>query len=156
MESHEQKNFKPSRKEIKYWFERINAAVFHGRIYATFGRIEIRRRHRVWAEYSGWIDPRGNEKGRCKILQELPPFRLRPCILGRRITLYGTLSITNRFPSKRTFIEVLAHEMVHLHQFLYATPPFSYNSVSHGKSFHAWRPTFEKYGLKLRVTLRHK
>jgi hypothetical protein len=65
------------------------------------------------------------------------------------------LSMTNRFPNKKIFIEVLAHEMVHLFQFLHASPPFSYRSVSHGKTFHAWKSTFEKHGLRLRVTLHH-
>jgi hypothetical protein len=65
------------------------------------------------------------------------------------------LSITNRFPNKRVFVEVLAHEMVHLFQFLHASPPFSYRAVSHGKTFHAWKPTFESHGLRLRVTLHH-
>jgi hypothetical protein len=75
--------------------------------------------------------------------------------LGRQGTICGLLSITNSFPNKRIFIDVLAHEMVHLYQFLHASPPFSYRSVSHGKSFHAWKNTFEKYGLKLRVAHRH-
>jgi len=154
-ESLSQHQFCPTKGEIQTWFDNINTHVFHGRIYATFGRVEIRRRHGVWAEYSGWIDPRRNAKSRCKILQELPAFRKRPRILERKVTICGLLSITDNFPSKKIFIEVLAHEMVHLYQFLYATPPFSYRSVSHGKTFHAWKPTFEKHGLRLRVTLHH-
>jgi len=147
--------YTPTKKEIQHWFKIINTHVFHGRIYATFGRIEIRRRHGVWAEYSGWIDPRRNAPARCKILEECPAFGLRPRILNRPVSLCGLLSITNRFPNKRVFVEVLAHEMVHLFQFLHASPPFSYRAVSHGKTFHAWKPTFESHGLRLRVTLHH-
>ena len=152
---HEQK-YTPTKREIELWFSRINSHVFCGQIYATFGLVEIRRRHGVWAEYSGWIDPRRNAKARCQILEECAAFERRPRVLERPVTLCGMLSITNRFPNKKVFIEVLAHEMVHLFQFLHATPPFSYRSVSHGKTFHAWKPTFEKHGLRLRVTLQHK
>lgn len=150
-----EKNFKPRKHDINEWFERINTLVFRGRIYTTFGRVEIRRRHGVWAEYSGWLDYRRNGACKCKVLQEFPAYRNRPNVLGRQGTICGLLSITNRFPNKRMFIEVLAHEMVHLYQFLHASPPFSYRSVSHGKTFHSWKPTFEKYGLKLRVAHRH-
>lgn len=147
--------FKPTRKEIAKWFERINSVVFRGQIYTTFGRIEIRRRHGIWAEYSGWTDPRRNAPGRCQIIQESPALRDSECVLGRPSAICGLLSITNRFPTERVFVEVLAHEMVHLYQFLHSTPRFSFDAVSHGKSFHAWKPTFEKCGLKLRVTLKH-
>lgn len=151
-----EQTYTPTKKDVRKWFSTINAHVFRGRLYATFGRIEIRRRHGVWAEYSGWIDSRRNASARCQVLEERPAFRCRPSILGKKVTICGMLSMTNRFPNKQVFIEVLAHEMVHLHQFLYATPPFSYRSVSHGQSFHAWKSTFEKHGLRLRVTLKHK
>jgi hypothetical protein len=148
--------YKPTRKEIATWFERINSVVFCGRIYATFGRIEIRRRHGIWAEYSGWTDPRRNAAGRSKILQESPFLKCCPNTVDQSShAICGLLSITNRFPNERIFVEVLAHEMVHLYQFLHSSPRFSFDAVSHGKSFHAWKPMFEKCGLRLRVTLKH-
>ena len=148
--------FKPKANDVNEWFEKINVLIFRKRLYATFGRIEIRRRRGVWAEYSGWLDYRRNAANKCKILKkEISAYKNRPNVLGRQGTICGLLSLTNKFPNKRLFIEVLAHEMVHLHQFLHASPAFSYRSVSHGKTFHAWRDTFEKYGLKLRVAHRH-
>lgn len=50
-----------------------------------------------------------------------------------------------RFESKRQFIEVLAHEMVHQYQVEHL------NKLDHGKTFWAWKPKFERYNIKLRL-----
>ena len=50
------------------------------------------------------------------------------------------------FRSKRHFIEVLAHEMVHQYQVEML------NRIDHGQSFWAWREKFKRYNLKLRIS----
>lgn len=53
--------------------------------------------------------------------------------------------INCKFESKRQFIEVLAHEMVHQYQVEHL------NKLDHGKTFWAWKPKFERYNIKLRL-----
>lgn len=53
--------------------------------------------------------------------------------------------MNNRFKSKRQFIEVLAHEMVHQYQVEIQ------NRIDHGKTFWAWREKFSKYNIRLRL-----
>lgn len=56
------------------------------------------------------------------------------------------IALNNTFKSKRHFIEVLAHEMVHQYQIE------NLNRIDHGRSFWAWRDKFEQYNLKLRIS----
>lgn len=65
------------------------------------------------------------------------------------------LELNNRFPSMKYFLDILAHEMIHLYQIQYEAPekhngrwPKQYG---HGKSFEKWRPKFEKLGLAFAV-----
>lgn len=56
------------------------------------------------------------------------------------------IAVNNSFRSKRHFIEVLAHEMVHQYQVEFQ------NRIDHGKTFWAWREKFERYNMKLRIS----
>jgi hypothetical protein len=47
--------------------------------------------------------------------------------------------------SKRKFVEVLVHEMIHLHDFVV------YGQMAHGKRFFEWRDKLKKYGLDLYI-----
>lgn len=53
--------------------------------------------------------------------------------------------MTNRFRSKRHFIETLAHEMVHQYQVE------KLNRMDHGQTFWAWAEKFDRYNIKLRL-----
>lgn len=50
-----------------------------------------------------------------------------------------------KFKSRRQFIEVLAHEMVHQYQCEFL------NKLDHGKTFWAWKDKFAAYNIKLRL-----
>lgn len=51
--------------------------------------------------------------------------------------------VNDRWPSRKFFVEVLAHEMIHQYQCDHQ------NRMDHGKTFWAWKETFEKYNLRL-------
>ena len=53
--------------------------------------------------------------------------------------------LTPRFESKKHFIEVLAHEMVHQYQAEFQ------NRMDHGPTFWAWRGKFARFGIRLRM-----
>lgn len=55
----------------------------------------------------------------------------------------GTLILTTWFSSKELFLNVLAHEMVHVYQHQFNQP------IGHGKSFWEWRKRFKRNGLTL-------
>lgn len=57
----------------------------------------------------------------------------------------GILTMTNWFPSKHIFLNVLAHEMIHVYQHQYEQPS------GHGPSFWAWKKPFKRNGLYLSV-----
>ena len=53
------------------------------------------------------------------------------------------LLMNKRYKSKKFFIEVLAHEMVHHYQYI------NNEDMGHGSSFVKWRDKFNKKGLNL-------
>lgn len=77
--------------------------------------IDIRRRQKKWAEYIVTKDG------------------------------HTLLQITNRFHSKKHFIEVLAHELVHHWQYLNNEP------LDHKDTFTCWKPKFKRKGLALEL-----
>jgi len=51
--------------------------------------------------------------------------------------------INDRFPSRKFFLEVLAHEMIHQYQCEFQ------NRMDHGQTFWAWKNKLEKHNLRL-------
>jgi hypothetical protein len=62
---------------------------------------------------------------------------------SRRRKYETRITMTEVFSCKKRFVEVLAHEMVHLFQYVHDEP------VSHGPSFRAWDDNFALFGLEL-------
>ncbi len=58
------------------------------------------------------------------------------------------LSMHNKYKSKKFFIEVLAHELIHHWQWTNG------HQLSHGKTFKLWKPKFKEKGLLLQVSYR--
>lgn len=54
-----------------------------------------------------------------------------------------TISFNHWFKSKKHFIECVVHEMVHQYQWE------QLHEMTHGKSFYAWQPKLQKYGMLL-------
>jgi hypothetical protein len=55
----------------------------------------------------------------------------------------NTITLTNWFPSKEIFLNVLAHELIHAYQNAYGEP------LGHGPSFWQWKKRFKNNGLYL-------
>lgn len=53
------------------------------------------------------------------------------------------ISVCKTFDDEKTFVEILAHEMIHHFQYSYDEP------VGHGPSFLVWRDNFKLKGLNL-------
>lgn len=109
--------FIPTLEDCNHWFRIINKEIFDGEITVKFDEIEIRRRHGLWGECIGYTGEDGEQS--------------------------YTLSLHNSLKSKQHFIQVIAHEMVHLWEYSV------HGTMSHGVLFHGWRDKFEKYGLIL-------
>jgi hypothetical protein len=54
-----------------------------------------------------------------------------------------TLKIKSKFESRKRFIEVIAHEMIHLHEWV------EYQKMTHGKNFYEWKNKLKRYNLDL-------
>lgn len=50
------------------------------------------------------------------------------------------------YPSERFCLNILLHEMVHVHEFI------KYGKAGHGKTFYAWKPILESHGFLLTRT----
>lgn len=57
------------------------------------------------------------------------------------------LFINSSFNSKKMFIEVMIHEMIHLYDYVV------HGRMGHGKRFFEWKEKVEKFGLRLYKTL---
>lgn len=80
-----------------------------------FHEIEIRRRRKVWAQ----------------------------CIVLDDDTV--KLSMNNKFHNKKQFVNILAHEMVHLWEWT------TYETMGHGEKFKSWKPKLDAFDVGLSV-----
>lgn len=100
------------------WFRIINNEVFNNSL-PPLNEIDIRWRRGAYAYYESWIDT------------DDPDYR------------YSKLCMNKRYKSKKFFVEVLAHELVHHYQFI------NEKRIDHGDTFLCWTDTFNKKGLRL-------
>jgi hypothetical protein len=75
---------------------------------------------------------------------EVVPLRTSWGYAARYSTGMLEIQITNSYPRIRTFLEVLAHEMIHLYQLKYES-----GTVTHGPTFWAWKENLAEYHLGL-------
>lgn len=54
-----------------------------------------------------------------------------------------TLKIKSKFESRKRFVEVIAHEMIHLYEWV------EYQKMTHGKDFYEWKDKLKRYNLNL-------
>jgi hypothetical protein len=102
-------------EDCQEWFKVLNRELFENSL-PQINEIDIRWRRGAYAYYD--YDER-RSSGTCKLL------------------------MSKRYKSKKFFIEILAHEMVHHYQ-------YTNNEVmGHGSSFLKWRDKFNKKGLNL-------
>jgi len=118
--AHEKCKYVPTEDEVLRWFKIINREIFNNDL-PQFRKIEIRRRRGCWGECIGALN---ETKDRC-----------------------SDLSLNHHQKSKKHFIEVLIHEMVHHYQWIYES------TMSHGESFFSWKPKLKKFKVKLRIKI---
>lgn len=124
----ETQTFEPTTADVLYWTDIIASVVFRRYKLRPFSEITISKFDKVWARIKA--ESIDNAQGVPKT-----PIGVR--------TIFS-LALCSRFPSKATFINVLAHELIHMQEFLHD------ETMTHGKSFWKWKPIFKKYGLKLK------
>ena len=114
------KPYYPTDNVIRYWFKVINREIFNSKL-TPFSKIIVKRTPKIWGcvYYNDMI--------------KSPPLELHMHI---------------KFPNKTTFINVLAHEMVHKWQM-----EINMDTGNHNKHFYSWRPTFALHGLTLSRTI---
>lgn len=110
--------FETTQDDCQKWFRILNRELFNNAL-APLDEIDIRWRRGAHAYYESWIDTKD------------PSYQ------------YTKLCMNKRYKSKKFFVEVLAHELVHHYQFL------SEGKASHGESFIGWTEAFNKKGLRL-------
>ena len=103
-------------EDCQKWFNILNRELFNSSL-SNIGEIDIRWRRGAYAWYDYDEAKPGN--GSSKLL------------------------MNKRYKSKKFFVEVLAHEMVHHYQYI------NNEEMGHGSSFLKWRDTFNKKGLNL-------
>jgi len=113
MDSKDDSEYTVTYRDCYKWFDILNACVFGNKL-PRFGKIRI-----------------GRQRGHNALFCYLPD------------TKENSLLIHHYFPSKKVFVDVLAHEMIHLFQLIYGEP------MGHGKAFHMWNDNFNYYNLSL-------
>ena len=111
-------SYEPTIEECKKWFNILNRELFENRL-PPVSEIDIRWRRGTHAYYRYIIDDKDPSYYHC------------------------TLAINKKYDSKKLFVEVLAHEMVHHWQYVFGEP------LGHGPSFFEWRDFFNRKGLNL-------
>jgi len=110
--------FKPTERDVKKWFRILNDEIFDS-VFETIPAIDIRIRRGAHAYFESYVQTKEPEY------------------------IYPKLCINKCYSSKKQFVEILGHEMIHYHQAIHGNP------LGHGPSFHAWKETFNKKGLRL-------
>lgn len=100
------------------WFDIINEKVFYGKL-PPIDTFEIGWRRKYFAYYECFSDPKDETYS------------------------YTKICMNKKYNTKRKFVEILAHEMVHHCQFINGETPH------HGKSFLRWKTSLKQKGLKL-------
>ena len=123
-ENHPKNKFIPTIGEVREWFKVINREIFDNAL-DDFREIEIKRRHGVWAECWAFINTETGEK-------------------------HSALSLNHYLKSKKHFIGVLAHEMIHHYQWTIAQ-----TNMDHGETFFEWKSKLAKHKITLAINQKH-
>ena len=124
--------FYPTPRMAAYWFGKLNTLLFGNRLGRVY--IRVKKLHHDWGRCVVDWDNRKTPKG--KFNQRIIPYH---------IPTYYYLELHAKFPNWKTFIETLAHEMVHLYQMTVMKDPYS----NHNKNFYAFSEKFKTVGLQL-------
>lgn len=116
--SDEENTYETKIEDCEEWFRVLNRELFNNSL-PDIDYVDIRWRRKAFGYYEYITDTKD------------PNYKL------------SVLNMNKRYKSKKFFVEVLAHEMVHHYQFMNDEP------MGHGPSFEKWSDKFSKKGLKL-------
>lgn len=116
LETNEVYEYDTTIEDCQKWFNILNREIFNNSL-PHVHEIDIRWRRGAYAWYD--YDEAQPSNGKTRLL------------------------MSKRYKSKKFFVEVLAHEMVHHYQYIYN------EEMGHGSSFLKWRDLFNKKGLNL-------
>jgi len=119
-EQNDERLFFVTKHLITRWFNIMNEEIFNNKIY-PFYTIDIKRKQGCHAEHISHEDNNGS--------------------------IYGELSISDRFINKNEFLYTLAHEMVHQWQWM------NLYTSNHGQSFWKWKNRLSKFEIPLGVSI---
>lgn len=112
----EEEKYTTTYEDCERWFRILNRELFDNQL-PPLDQIEIKRRKGIYAIYECYDE-------------ECDGVRHR-------------ITMRDKFKSKKMFVEVLAHEMVHHYQNLNDQP------LGHGRTFLRWRKVLNEKGLQL-------
>ena len=113
------RKYKTTYTDIKKYFKMLNLGIFDNKL-SSFNQIEIKE-----LKYS-------------KCMGQVIQFEWK-----RKGTKLYKLEMDRQYDTKKDFLETLAHEMVHLYQFL------TNDTGNHNKLFYSFAPKLKYIGLKL-------
>lgn len=119
---HEEGEYEPTIKDVRKWFDILNAVIFDGRV-PKFSKIRIKNVSGQIAAACPMHDHSNQESRFCN------------------------LEIHSKFRSFQFFITILAHEMVHSYQWLVERR----SQMSHGPSFFSWRARLAEHHIPLHI-----
>lgn len=102
----------------RYWFNILNKEIFNEQL-TPVNEIDIRWRRLCYAFYEYEANKKSRSYG------------------------YSKIAMNKKYQSKKFFVNVLLHEMIHHYQALYDEP------MGHGPSFEKWKEVAKQKGLKL-------
>lgn len=109
--------YRVTNEAVRYWFGIFNKTIWNDKL-PSFDTIQIRPFVKNWAMC---IEDTDNPE----------------------VTKYR-LSINIHFPNFKLFLDVLAHEMVHLYQFING------DDAEHNEMFFSWQKKLARHGLSLK------
>ena len=111
------KSFKPTNEDCREWFNLLNKEIFGNKLPEI--ELKVKRLKGEHANFCYWNKCDGMPRDEIAI------------------------NFNTKFASEKLFVEILAHEMIHLFQYCYDEP------LGHGPSFWAWRDNLNIKGLTL-------
>jgi hypothetical protein len=114
--------FKPTKKEFWIWFKKLNNEIFEGKI-KKFRKVTFKKCRYMWAESQS-----------VQLWSNHTP---------KRPIYYIDLIMKDSYPSKKQFIEILAHELIHAYQYQH------HDEMTHGQTFWEWKEVLAKHDINL-------
>lgn len=114
-----------TKEQVETIYTSINNAVFGGVLQMPKIIVRDYKKRQIWGECEGW--QKGHRWG--------PPYT-------------KVIRIQKHFPNLKTLIRVIAHEMVHQHEWEF------HNIMTHGNTtFFAWSEKLQSKGIRLSITI---